>query len=186
MTKKTLATAVAAALLLAGPALGQQPGKAPTQPAKPGAMGGMSGMPGMGKQKAPAHAAPGKPGMQGMQGMGGMGDCMAMMGGPSATMILMHRQDLGLTDAQVQRLRALAARDSTTATPHMRAAMAAHDSAAAVLRAANPDFAAYEARLRHAATTRSRGTSPWRARPWRPETSSPPNSARACRRRRPG
>jgi Spy/CpxP family protein refolding chaperone len=147
MTRSALA-AVAAALLLAGPALGQQPGKAPTQPAKPGAMGGMSGMPGMGKAKAPAHAAPGK---QGMQGMGGMGDCMAMMGGPSAAMILMHHQDLALTDGQVQRLRTLAARDSTTATPHMRAAMAAHASAAAILRAASPDFAAYEARLRDAA-----------------------------------
>ncbi len=105
------------------------------------------GMPGMaqpkGAQRAPRQA------MGGM--MGGMQGCMDMMGGPSPAMILQHRQALGLSAQQVERLRALQVRDSTAMMPHMRAAMAAHQAAAELLRADHPDFAAYEARLHEAA-----------------------------------
>lgn len=97
----------------------------------------------------PQHPQPAQRGQ--MPGMGDMQSCMDMMGGPTPGMILQHRQALGLSAPQVQRLQALQAQDSTGSMPHMREAMATHQAAAQLLRAEQPDFAAYEAGLREAA-----------------------------------
>ena len=77
--------------------------------------------------------------------------CMAMMGGASPAMLLQHRDALGLSQSQVQRLERLQNEVQTSVMPHMRPGMQAHAAAAEVLKADTPDFAAYEARLREGA-----------------------------------
>lgn len=88
--------------------------------------------------------------MQG-QAMQGMQNCMAMMGGPPPQMLLQHREALGLSTDQVNRLEALQARARETAMPHMQPAMQAHRAAAELLKGDSPDFQGYEARVREAA-----------------------------------
>lgn len=88
--------------------------------------------------------------MQG-QAMQGMRHCTVMMGGPAPQMLLMHREALGLSADQVNRLETLQARARETAMPHMRPAMQAHMAAAELLKGDSPDFQGYEARIREAA-----------------------------------
>ncbi len=136
--RSTLATAVAALVLMGAPAMAQehppehmQHPQQPAQAAHP-----------MQHAQAAQHAQ--------MQGMGGM-SCMDMMGGPSPAAVLHHAKALELTTQQLERLHAMAKDDSAAAMPHMREAMAAHEAAAQVLRAEHPDMAAYEAKLNDAA-----------------------------------
>jgi Spy/CpxP family protein refolding chaperone len=84
---------------------------------------------------------------QHQMGMAGA-HCMKMMGGAPPAMLLQHRDELGLTSDQVQRLEALL-RDARGAG-HMSGAMAAHRQAAELLQSERPDLAAYEAKLREA------------------------------------
>ncbi len=77
--------------------------------------------------------------------------CMAMMGGASPAVLLQHREALGLSQSQVQRLERLQNEVRMSVMPHMQPGMQAHAAAAEVLKADTPDFAAYEARLREAA-----------------------------------
>ncbi len=77
--------------------------------------------------------------------------CMAMMGGASPAVLLQHREALGLSQSQVQRLERLQNEVRLSVMPHMQPGMQAHAAAAEVLKADTPDFAAYEARLREAA-----------------------------------
>ena len=102
-----------------------------------------------------APAAAQQPGQQHPQQMQMMHDqaqmCMAMMGGATPAVLLQHREALGLTQAQVQRLESLQNEVRTSVMPHMQPGMQAHAAAAEVLKADTPDFAAYEARMREAA-----------------------------------
>lgn len=100
-------------------------------------------------------------GMQGMAAMGGMAMQRDMMGGmgmqgmmaPSGPQdVLAMAQALGLTDAQVQKLRAIAEQAHAAAQPHAQAAMQAHHAAMQALDSDSPDLATFEARLREAAT----------------------------------
>lgn len=88
--------------------------------------------------------------MQGEAMHGGM-QCMAMMGGPPPQMLLQHREALGLSADQVNRLEALQERARETAMPHMHPAMQAHMAAADLLKGDSPDFQGYETKVREAA-----------------------------------
>jgi Spy/CpxP family protein refolding chaperone len=79
----------------------------------------------------------------------GMMEHCPMMGGVSPAMLLGHADALKFSADQVQRLEAL--RDQSAGPAHMEGAMAAHRQAAELLRAEQPDLAAYEAKLREAA-----------------------------------
>ncbi len=96
-------------------------------------------------QQHGAHAMP-------MQQHGQMQQCMDMMGGPHPQMLLHHRDQLELTDAQVTQLEQLNARVQQNIMPHMQPAMQAHMAAAELLKGDTPDFAAYEAKLREIAS----------------------------------
>jgi Spy/CpxP family protein refolding chaperone len=74
--------------------------------------------------------------------------CMKMMGGAPPAVLLQHRDQLGLSADQVQRLEAL--RADAPGAGHMSGAMAAHRQAAELLQSERPDLAAYEAKLREA------------------------------------
>jgi Spy/CpxP family protein refolding chaperone len=83
------------------------------------------------------------------QRMGMMAEHCPMMGVAQPAMILRHVDDLGLSQDQVRRIEAI--RDRADGAAHMQGAMATHRQAAELLRADQPDLAAYEARLRQAA-----------------------------------
>ena len=94
-----------------------------------------------------------KPGQGRMPGMpmpmGGQNH-MEMMGPPTPAMILHHKQDLSLTQAQVNRLNALQKEMEPECTKQMEAAMATHRAANKLLDAAKPDFKAFAAGMKQA------------------------------------
>ncbi len=111
-------------------------------------------------QRADSTAHPGmmQPGMmQGMHGqagmmgsMGMMGDgMMGMVGGPA--MILRLEKSLDLTEAQVERLKALQESAQSGMRQHMMQGMQGMHAAQELLKGESPDVAAYEERLREAA-----------------------------------
>jgi Spy/CpxP family protein refolding chaperone len=77
---------------------------------------------------------------------------MAMMGPPAPAMLLQHRQQLGLSADQVSRLETLQKEAEPVCSEHMHKAMAAHRAANQMLEAAAPDYAAYTARMKEAAS----------------------------------
>ena len=79
-----------------------------------------------------------------------MQQCMDMMGGPSAALLLEHGERLSLTADQVSRLEAIRARTQTP-NVHMQPIREAHMRAAALLRADSPDLDEYEDALEEAA-----------------------------------
>ena len=109
--------------------------------------GGMPGMrmdgmkPGMKMDSA-------KPTMR-MDNMSGM---EMMMGPPGPATILQQKEKLGLSAAQVSRLEALQKEAQPSCAHHMQAAMTAHMGASQLLDAANPDFSAFESKLKEATT----------------------------------
>jgi hypothetical protein len=93
-----------------------------------------------------AHGAHGSHAAHGAQA-GGMMDAHRT----APKMLLKHREMLQLTASQVEQLEALQAAHKADCEKRMAAAKAADAAAAAALAAAEPDVAAYEARLREAA-----------------------------------
>jgi hypothetical protein len=93
-----------------------------------------------------SHASHGSHGSHGAQA-GGMMDAHRT----APKMLLKHREMLQLTASQVEQLEALQAAHKADCEKRMAAAKAADAAAAAALAAAEPDVAAYEARLREAA-----------------------------------
>lgn len=87
----------------------------------------------------------------GQQGMAGMQHCAHMMGGMTPAMVLSHGDHLDLSAAQVERLEALRDERMAESQAHMQQAMGAQSAAAEMLQDDEPDFGAYEARLRTAA-----------------------------------
>lgn len=80
-----------------------------------------------------------------------MHQCMDMMGGPPAAMLLMHREQLELTADQVTRLEGIRDRTHASAHEHMQPVKEAHTRAAELLRADAPDLDEYEDALEDAA-----------------------------------
>lgn len=80
-----------------------------------------------------------------------MQQCMDMMGGPPAALLLEHREALSLTAEQVGRLEAISDRTEAIGAEHMQPVRAAHMRAAELLRADSPDFDEYEDALEAAA-----------------------------------
>jgi len=90
----------------------------------------------------------GQAGMMGSMGMMGDG-MMGMVGGPA--MILRLEQSLDLTEAQVERLKALQESAQAGMRQHMMQGMQGMRAAQELLAGESPDVAAYEERLREAA-----------------------------------
>lgn len=86
---------------------------------------------------------------EGMMQMHAMMHMQAMTPGPMT--ILQLREQLGLTDAQVQRIEAIRDRFERTNEPHMRMAMQAMHEAAGTLGESAPNLSRYEEKLREAA-----------------------------------
>lgn len=80
-----------------------------------------------------------------------MQQCMDMMGGPPAAVLLEHVEALGLTADQVSRLEVIRDQTQAAAREHMQPVRAAHMSAAELLRADSPDLDEYEDALEEAA-----------------------------------
>lgn len=156
MQKRRLALVIATALGVSSPVLAQEH-KHPstgTQAPDMAAMhcgGGMAVM--MQDMTSGKHAMPG---MRSDTMMAGMMDrmhkmgMMDMMGPPGPAMILQHKNELSLSDAQVTRLEALQKEAQPACTRHMQLAMTTHKAANQVLDAAAPNFAAYTAKLKEA------------------------------------
>lgn len=81
-----------------------------------------------------------------MMGMHGTSMTMA----PDAAMILRLRGPLGLTEAQIMQIESARDRSVEERRPHLEAAGRARSDAAALLDAASPDLAAYQAKLEEA------------------------------------
>lgn len=162
-TMRTYKLALSTAIILgaAAPGFAQQP-----RPAAPAARGpavasmhcgDMSGMmPGMGDMGGMGamnrmHRDSMRRGMGGMAGMTGMSGMMDSMGPPMPGMLLMHKDQLKLTTAQVSKLTTLQTQAENACAAHMKLAMTAHQSAAKMLDASAPDFDAFAAKLREAA-----------------------------------
>ena len=106
-------------------------------------------------QKPDMHCAGGMP-MHGPMPMGnrpmaGMPQMDQMMGPPAPAMMLEHKQELGLTGAQVTKLTALQKEMQPKCARYMEAAMTAHRAANALLQGARPDFNAFSTKLKEAA-----------------------------------
>lgn len=80
-----------------------------------------------------------------------MQQCMDMMGGPPAALLLEHREALSLSADQVSRLEAISDRTQAIGAEHMQPVRAAHMRAVELLRADSPDFDEYEDALEEAA-----------------------------------
>ena len=93
--------------------------------------------------------------------MGMHGMMMGMMGGPpggqmgapmdDSSMMVRMRSDLGLSDAQMQQMRAIHQRACAAAQPHMTMAMQAHQAAMQALFADKPNLDHFEDQLDKAA-----------------------------------
>ena len=149
------ARSLAAALLLFAPYLlaAQQPGR-PTRPQNQmGQCSMMGGMHDMMMGMMPDHPMPmggQRPGMQGMQGMQGMKGMQG--GGMSDSMHLSQmRSELGLSDAQMQQIRAIHQRTCTAAQPHLTMAMQAHEQAMQALQGESPNIDTFHKQLQQAA-----------------------------------
>ncbi len=101
----------------------------------------------LGAVPAAAQQPPARAGMP----MPAMQQCMEMMGGPPAMMLLMHREQLALTADQVTRLETIRDGMQSSMSTHMEPIRAAHARAAELLRADAPDFDEYEDALEDAA-----------------------------------
>jgi Spy/CpxP family protein refolding chaperone len=66
--------------------------------------------------------------------------------------VLHHKADIKLTAAQVSKLEALQKQAEPECAHHFQAAMASHMAANQLLEAASPNFSAYDAKLKEAAT----------------------------------
>ncbi len=157
------ARSIPAALLLFAPYLlaSQQPGR-PTRPQNPmGQCAMMGGVHDMMMGMMPDHPMPmggqmgrmpggQRPGMQGMQGMQGMKGMQG--GGMSDSMHLSQmRSALGLSDVQMQQIRAIHQRACTAAQPHLTMAMQAHEQAMQALQAESPSIDTFHKQLQQAA-----------------------------------
>ena len=74
-----------------------------------------------------------------------------MMGPPAPAMMLEHKQELGLSGAQVRKLTALQKEMQPKCAGYMEAAMTAHRAANALLQGARPDFNAFSTKMKEAA-----------------------------------
>jgi Spy/CpxP family protein refolding chaperone len=100
-------------------------------------------------------------GGRGMPEMGGMAGMMhEMMGPPTPAMILHHKTDLKLTDAQVSKLEALQKQAEPACRQHLQAGMTAHKAANTMLDAPSPDWNAYTAKMKEATAHMVEGVVP--------------------------